>query len=96
MAYQIAGPQTRHNLALVGEDELADGASIKCSNILMPFSAQTPTPRQGLAFAPALGLPDMYTNVDLQRITSLALELFVKAKEYSQTNFASCNCPLKA
>ena len=70
----------------------APGAPTKGSNTLIPSpaisSTQTPAPAQTPALAqtpapaqapaPTPGPPGMYTDVDLQRATRLALESFVK------------------
>lgn len=38
----------------------------------------------------------MYTDLDLQKTTKLALELFVKGQEHDQTNFAPWEKVFKA
>ena len=81
----IAGPRTRHspcrNPSSGGEDELARGLPEALTK-----SSNTPTPSphisraQTLADAPApTSAPPrgMYTDVDLQKATKLAPELFI-------------------
>ena len=62
----------------------------------IPALAHAPTPTPAPASAP--GLPGRYTDEDLQRVTKLALELFVKGQEHGQlqANSAPCEQPLKA
>lgn len=84
----MAGLCTCYNSALVREDEFAGDVSNKGSNTYTFFLAQTSAPPQvsalaqdlasTQAIAPASSLPDMYTNINLQRTTKLALILFVK------------------
>lgn len=68
-----------HNPILIGKYELAGRALTEGSDILsltlIVFSAFIPTPTQTPALT--LNLPDMYMNVNLQKATKLALELFV-------------------
>lgn len=88
----------------VGEDELAKDVFIKDNNtlILSPtiFWAQTsaliqvPAPSQNSALI--LGPLGMFTNVDLQRATKLALKLFVNGQEYGKANSASWDRAFKA
>ena len=108
-ASQVAGPRTRRSRRLnhppSGEDELA-GAPTKStptpspvvSRTQTPAPAQNPAPAPALAPVPALasGQPGMYTDVDLQRATRLALELFVKGQEHGQANPVSQDRVLKA
>ena len=80
-----------------GNDELAGGAPGALTNgsgIFTPTTATscTPTPTP----APVPGPTGMYTDVDLQRATKLALELFVKGQEHGQANSSPCERPLKA
>ena len=60
----------------------AGGASTNSSDTLKPTPAVYHTPT--LALASASGLPERYTDKDLQRATKLALELFVKDQEHGQ------------
>lgn len=55
------------NATFIGKDKLTRGAFIDSSSILTPIPA---------VFL-ALSLPDIYTNVDLQRTIKLALKLFI-------------------
>lgn len=67
-------------LAFVGKDELAATACTEGSGTLSP----TPTVCSNPTFTPAqtpisaLGLLNMFTDMNLQKATKLALELFVK------------------
>ena len=81
----MAGPRSRRsprrNPPPGGEDELAGGlpgAPTKGSNTPTPyppvFWAQTPADAPTPTLAP---LKDTYTNVDLQRLSKLALESFI-------------------
>lgn len=90
-------PHIYRNLPPTSKDELArdtlgvlikgSGTSNLTSAVFYAFTlalalAQAPALTQ--TPAPALGLPSMYTNIDLQRATKLALELFFKGWEHSQ------------
>ena len=82
-----------------GKDELAGGAPrapTKGSGIPTPISAASRalTPAPAPTFAP--GLPGLYTDMDLQRATKLALKLFVKGQKHGQANFAPREKALKA
>lgn len=102
--------RTCHNPPPTGKNKFARNAlkvSTKGSGtlILIPivFHAPIPASTQALAsaqtFASALGLPGMYTNMNLQRVTRLtSLELFIKGQEHSQlqTNSVFCNCSFNA
>lgn len=96
----MARLQTRYNLALVGEDKFAEDVTTKDSNTptlsLAISCPQTPASAQVPIFAPSL--PGMYTNINLQKATRLALELFIKGQEYGQfqANSPSFNCLFKA
>ena len=83
----MAGPRTRRNPPLGGEDELA-GAPTEGNSTPSPSpvvsQAQTPAPAQAPAPTPAPGPPGRYTDEDLQRATKLALESFVKGQEHGQ------------
>lgn len=97
----MAGPNTRHNLIFIREDKFAKGISTKDSNIFIPSltisqaqtltSAQAPIYTQALAslqaFTLAPGPLDIYTNVNLQKVTKLPLESFVKDQKYGKVNF---------
>ena len=80
----MAGPQTRHNRFLTDKDEFTRRAPTKASSTPTPipvvFCAPTPASTQALAPAQASvpGPPGLYPDADLQRVTKLALELFVK------------------
>lgn len=84
--------------AVVGEDKLAGSISTKDNNTLIPSLATS----RALITAPAKAhspTPDpqgIYTNIDLQRATKLALKFFLKGQEYGKANFASRNRALKA
>lgn len=75
----------RHLTCPAGKDKLAGRAPIESSGTHIPtravFHTATPAPTQilapALAFAPAQGLLGNYTNINLQRATKLALELFI-------------------
>ena len=60
--------------------------------------ATTQAPASILVFAFAPGPPEKYTNKNLQKVTKLALELFVKGQEHGQleANFSPCKQLLKA
>lgn len=91
------------NFFLGGKDKLARALN-KGNSTLLSFPiitlAQTPTWTQTLALVPASvpGLPGIYTNMDLQKVTKLALKFFIKSQEYGQlqVNTAFCICSLKA
>lgn len=76
----MAGPRTWRNPSPVGKDKLARKTPSKGSGIPTStptvFCASISAPTQDPA--PAPGLPGIYTHVDLQRATKLALKLFVK------------------
>lgn len=61
--------------ALAGKDKPIEEAFIESSNIFMLFPAQTLALGQVFTLDP--GLSDIYTNVDLQKATKLALESFI-------------------
>ena len=67
----MSGPRTHRN---AGRAPTNDNGTL----VPMPavFCALTSAP------ASAPGLPERYTDEDLQRATKLALELFVKGEEY--------------
>ena len=83
----MAGPQTYHKLAPVDKDELAKNISTKGSSTptLTPvvFCAPILAPPQVFALAQGststLGLSGRYTDEDLQKVTKLALEFFIKS-----------------
>ena len=96
----MAKPHTHCNLPLIGKDKLTEDAPeapTKNNGTLTPIFAifyiltsmlaQIPTSIQ--ASTPASGPPDMYINIDLQKATKLALELFIKSQKYGQANWAS-------
>ena len=97
----MAGPRTRRNPPLGGEDELA-GAPTEGNSTPAVSRAPTPAPAQALAPTPAPapasvpGPPGRYTDEDLQRATKLALESFVKGQEHGQANSAPRDRALKA
>ena len=97
-ANQMACPRTRCNPPPAGKDELARRTLFEGSGIPTPTPAasRAPTPAHTQDPIPVPGLPDMYTNIDLQRATSLALELFVKGQEHGQANSASRKRAFKA
>lgn len=82
----MAGLRTCRNSAPVGKNELIGRVFTEGSNIFTPtpaiFCALTP------AFAPTLGPPGMYTDMNLQKAIRLALKLFVKGQKHGQANFA--------
>ena len=98
----MAGPRTRRNPPLAGGDELARGAPTKSSGTPTPTPVISRPPTPALAISPtqvpalAPGPPSMYTDVDLQRATRLALELFVKSQKHGQANSAPRERALKA
>ena len=67
----MARSKTRHNLALTGENKLVKRAPTEGSDTSTPIPITFPT------LIPALGLPSIYIDMDLQRATRLALELFI-------------------
>lgn len=82
----MTGPRTRqspwNNPPPISKNELAEdapGAPTEGSSTPTPSPAISPalTPVPAQAPTPAPGLPGMYTNIDLQKATRLALELFV-------------------
>ena len=105
----MAGPRTRRNPRrnphLGGEDELTGsppGAPTKGSNTptLFPPVSWVQTPVDTLAPTPAPPR-GMYTNVDLQRATKLALELFIQGQVHAQRSVSvarneALDRPLKA
>lgn len=99
----MAGLYIYYNLVFIGKDELVGKVFTKNSNtlILSPniFQAQIFAPTQASAPtqapAPTSGLPNMCTNVDLQKTTRLALELFFKGQKYGKTNSATQDRALK-
>ena len=97
LAKQMAGPRNcrslQSNSLPTSKDELAEGAleaSTKSSDTV------TLTPAISLAPVPALGMPGLYMDVNLQRATKLALKLFMKGQKYGQKNFAFQNRAFKA
>ena len=82
----MANLRTCRNSAPVGKNKLAGSVSTEGSNTSTPSPAisraQIPTPAQ--ARASTHGLPGMYTDVDLQKTTSFALELFIKSQEWDK------------
>ena len=86
----MARPRTQHNLLPAGKNELAGGALFEASDTLIPTPSASHAPSLTPAQdpTPAPGPPGMYTNVDLQRATRLALKLFVKGQKYGQANSA--------
>lgn len=72
---------SRNNPPLTDKDELAGGAP-RASNNDSGTSFPIPAASYTLTFILALGLPDIYTNVDLQRATRLALKLFIKSQKH--------------
>lgn len=101
---KIAGLYTHRNPVPVGKDELAKNVTTESSNTfilsLAIFWAQTSTPAWILAHAqaPALasGLPDIYTNINLQKTTRLALKSFVESQKYSKANSTPWDKAFKA
>ena len=91
----MAGPRTRrsprNNPPLTGEDELAgDAPEAPTKGSSTPTSAPAQVPTS------APGPTGMYTDVDLQRATRLALESFVKGQEHGWANSAPRNRAFKA
>lgn len=86
----MAGPYNCHNPTLVADDKLVGSVSTKGSNTCISspamFQAQIPTLAQALA--PTPGLQDMYTNIDLQRASKLALTFFVKGQNNGKAKLA--------
>ena len=78
----MAGLCTRYNPPSGDKNELASGAFTNNSGTPVPTPAvfQAPTP----APASAPGLPERYTDKNLQKATKLALKLFVKGQEHGQ------------
>ena len=78
----------RCNPPLGGEDELAEslpGAPIKDSNTLIPspvvFWVQNPAPTPATTLAL---FSSIYTNVNLQKATKLALKSFIQDQSHTQ------------
>lgn len=81
------------NILLSGKNKFAKNFSkdpIKNNSISTFFlavsQAQTLVLAQNLASALDSSLLGIYTSVDLQKTTKLALKLFVKGQKYSQAN----------
>lgn len=90
-------PYTCYNFILVYKDKFTVDtlrASTKGNSIftlrLAIFCAFTP------ATTSALDLLDIYTNINLQKVTQLILELFIKNHKHSYINFVSQNRPFIA
>lgn len=74
--------------AFIRKDKLVGGISLKDSNTFIPsptiFWVQTATPAQAFTFVS--NLPDMYTNVNLQKAIKLTLKLFIKGQKHEKAN----------
>lgn len=83
---------------LISKNELVGRIPTNDSGI--PVVSRTPTSTSTLsqAFTSTLGLPDGYTNKNLQKTTKLVLKLFIWGQEHGQiqVNFALQDRPLKA
>ena len=82
----MTGPYTRRNTGRAPTND--SGTPVP---IFVVSCAPTPAP------ASAPDPPRRYKDKDLQRVTKLALKIFVKGQEYGQfqANFAFCKQPLK-
>ena len=108
-AIAMAGPCTQQSLCWnslpTGKDELAGAARRAPTNNNDTLSHNfavlcIPTPAPALLLAPAK-LVVKYTNANLQRATTLALEFFIQGQQQAQSQMAcpaleSCKKPLKA
>lgn len=74
--------QTCRNLALVGKNKLTVKVSTKGTSISISASAQISALAQ--VFIPALGQMGMYTNMNLEKVTKLGLELFIKGQKHDK------------
>ena len=94
----MAGLRTRCNSPPAGKDELAGGVPFEGSGTPTPTPAasRAPTPAPAQYSAPAPGPPGVYTNVDLQKATRLALKSFVKGQKHGPANSAPRERALKA
>lgn len=96
--------RTCRNSALIRKDELAKDILTKGNKTfpLFPAISQAQIPIFAQAstfakvFAPIPSPPNIYTNVDLQRTTKLALKFFIKGQKYGKVNFAPWDKALKA
>lgn len=86
---QMAGPCTHCNSSSESKDRLAESIlraftenNSTCILSLVVSRAQNPTPAQKSALTPTLDLPSIYTDVNLQKTTKLALELFFKGQKH--------------
>ena len=89
----MTGLYTRRNPLLGGKNKLAEAptegnSTLAVSCALIPAPTQAPA----LTLASGPGPPGRYTDKDLQRVTKLALKLFVKGQEYGQLQANSAPC----
>lgn len=92
----MASPYICHNPTLIRKDKLAKDVFIKGDDTFTHFStisqAQTSACIKILictqAFTSTPNLPSIYTKVNLQKITKLTFELFVKSQEHGKANSA--------
>lgn len=69
------------NFVLVGKNKIVQGVFIKNNTYTpTPTISQTHTP----TFASFLSLAVLYTNINLQKTTTLALKLFIKNQKHRQ------------
>lgn len=99
----MAKPWTRCNFTFVSKDELTGDileAHTRNSGIFTLISIVFCAFTLALAQTPTLipGLSSIYLNLNLQKATKLALELFIKSQEYEQlqASIGSCNCSFKS
>lgn len=81
--------KTHYNPALASKNKLADRTFIKVSeNSIFTF-----IDIENVIPTPVLGLPNICINVNLQKTTKLALELFFLGQKHNQlqANFMLCN-----
>ena len=85
----MVGPCTHHNAGKAPTNDnntLIPTSAVSCVSISAP--AQTPAPVQASTPTPApasaSGLLKRYTDKNLQRVTKLALESFIKNQKYGQ------------
>lgn len=83
----MTSPCTYENLFPAGKNKLAKGASINSCNTFAISHTLKTFSFQALIHAP--GLPERYTNKNLQKTIKLALELLVKSQKHGQANSAS-------
>lgn len=89
----MIGPSTCYNLAFTNKDKLAravfnKGNSTSISTFAVSWDFTS-------IFTSALALPNIYTNINPQKISKLVLKLFIKGQKYIQVNFVLWNRAFK-